>query len=107
VFQSTFRLLIDIEYVLGFESDDADFGNTFAEQNLQFSYAQQGGRANPRKNGDKKSGGKRGGGGQQMTDGITMLRKSLPGIPGQDYPIYGEIPETSFSCDGQVRAKVC
>jgi len=34
--------------------------------------------------------------------GIDMLRMSVPGNPGQDYPIYAEIPETSFTCDGRV-----
>jgi hypothetical protein len=31
-----------------------------------------------------------------------MLEKAIPGIPGQDYPILAEVPETSFSCSGQV-----
>ena len=31
-----------------------------------------------------------------------MLEKSVPGIPGEDYPIYAEVPETAFACDGQV-----
>ena len=28
--------------------------------------------------------------------------QSIPGVPGEDYPIYAEVPETAFSCDGQV-----
>ena len=31
------------------------------------------------------------------------LSESVPGSPGQDYPIYSQVPETSFVCDGQVR----
>ena len=31
-----------------------------------------------------------------------MLMNAVPGVPGEDYPIYGDIPETAFSCDGQV-----
>uniref|UniRef100_A0A0K2TET6 Chitin-binding type-2 domain-containing protein n=1 Tax=Lepeophtheirus salmonis TaxID=72036 RepID=A0A0K2TET6_LEPSM len=27
----------------------------------------------------------------------------IPGVPGEDYPIYNEVPETSFSCEGQVQ----
>ena len=27
---------------------------------------------------------------------------SVPGTPGEDYPIYSEVPETDFSCEGQV-----
>ena len=27
---------------------------------------------------------------------------SVPGNPGEDYPIYAEVPETAFLCDGQV-----
>ncbi|XP_040580702.1 uncharacterized protein [Lepeophtheirus salmonis] len=26
----------------------------------------------------------------------------IPGVPGEDYPIYNEVPKTSFSCEGQV-----
>lgn len=33
---------------------------------------------------------------------LAMLEKSIPGVPGQDYPILAEVPESSFSCDGQV-----
>ena len=49
-----------------------------------------------------------GGGGQAQYGGgasdpnIDMLAKAVPGVPGQDYPIYAEVPETGFSCDGQV-----
>merc|ERR1740131_53300 len=31
-----------------------------------------------------------------------MLQASIPGIPGEDYPIYAEVPESGFACDGQV-----
>merc|ERR1711892_414338 len=30
------------------------------------------------------------------------LEETIPGIPGEDYPIFGEVPESSFVCDGQV-----
>ena len=33
---------------------------------------------------------------------LAMLQGSIPGVPGEDYPIYAEVPETAFSCDGQV-----
>jgi len=33
---------------------------------------------------------------------LAMLEKAVPGIPGEDYPIYGEVPESGFACDGQV-----
>jgi hypothetical protein len=26
---------------------------------------------------------------------------SVPGTPGEDYPILSEVPETAFSCKGQ------
>merc|ERR1719190_225193 len=35
-------------------------------------------------------------------DNIAMLEKAVPGVPGEDYPIYAEVPESGFSCDGQV-----
>jgi len=33
---------------------------------------------------------------------LAMLEKAVPGIPGEDYPIFAEVPESAFSCDGQV-----
>merc|ERR1711923_524500 len=36
------------------------------------------------------------------SDPLAMLLQSVPGVPGEDYPIYAEVPETAFSCDGQV-----
>uniref|UniRef100_A0A0K2TQ41 Putative LOC100901383 [Metaseiulus occidentalis] n=1 Tax=Lepeophtheirus salmonis TaxID=72036 RepID=A0A0K2TQ41_LEPSM len=38
----------------------------------------------------------------EVGDPIAMLEKAIPGVPGQDYPIYAEAPETGFSCDGQI-----
>ena len=34
--------------------------------------------------------------------GLDWLLESVPGTPGEDYPILAEVPETGFSCDGQV-----
>ncbi len=34
--------------------------------------------------------------------GLSMLQTSIPGVPGEDYPILAEVPETAFSCQGQV-----
>merc|ERR550519_1802188 len=33
---------------------------------------------------------------------LAMLEKAVPGVPGEDYPIYAEVPESGFACDGQV-----
>ena len=27
---------------------------------------------------------------------------NIPGVPGEDYPIYAEVPDTGFTCDGLV-----
>ncbi|XP_040583999.1 uncharacterized protein [Lepeophtheirus salmonis] len=35
-------------------------------------------------------------------DPISALEEALPGVPGEDYPIYAEVPDTFFSCDGQI-----
>jgi len=35
-------------------------------------------------------------------DPLSMLQSAIPGVPGEDYPIYAEAPETAFVCDGQV-----
>jgi len=34
--------------------------------------------------------------------GVGSLEETIPGVPGDDYPIFAEVPETSFFCDGQV-----
>merc|ERR1711915_1120036 len=36
------------------------------------------------------------------SDPLAMLQGSIPGVPGEDYPIYAEVPETGFACEGQV-----
>ena len=33
---------------------------------------------------------------------LAALGNSIPGVPGEDYPIYSEVPESGFSCQGQV-----
>ena len=38
----------------------------------------------------------------QTEDQISSLARSVPGIPGEDFPIYGEVPSTSFLCDDRV-----
>jgi len=35
-------------------------------------------------------------------DALSALTSNIPGVPGEDYPIYAEVPETGFTCDGQV-----
>merc|ERR1712106_527595 len=37
---------------------------------------------------------------QDAEDPIAALEGSIPGSPGEDYPIYSSPPETSFLCDG-------
>jgi hypothetical protein len=44
-------------------------------------------------------GGAGGAGGQ---DPLDALGESIPGEPGEDYPILGSVPDTSFECFGQV-----
>merc|ERR1712168_274414 len=43
-----------------------------------------------------------GGGNGGGSGGIADLEVNIPGTPGQDYPIYNEVPLTGFSCDGRV-----
>merc|ERR1711971_1229643 len=33
---------------------------------------------------------------------LAMLQGSIPGVPGEDYPIYAEVPDSGFGCEGQV-----
>merc|ERR1711935_167911 len=35
-------------------------------------------------------------------DPLAGLTNNIPGVPGEDYPIYSQVPETAFACDGQV-----
>merc|ERR1712203_643052 len=37
-----------------------------------------------------------------VADPLAMLQGAIPGVPGEDYPIYAEVPESGFACDGQV-----
>merc|ERR1719273_1314507 len=39
---------------------------------------------------------------QHDHEGLDWLLESVPGNPGEDYPILAEVPETAFTCDGQV-----
>ena len=43
-------------------------------------------------------------GGEQNSPagGGGSLEEAIPGVPGEDYPIFSVVPETSFLCDGQV-----
>ena len=36
-------------------------------------------------------------------DDFETLAQTIPGVAGDDYPIFAEVPDTSFLCDGQVR----
>jgi len=62
--------------------------------------------APPPANGQAQYGGN--GGGQSSPaggddhQGLDWLLKSVPGQPGTDYPIFAEVPETGFGCEGQV-----
>ena len=35
-------------------------------------------------------------------EGEGSLEDSIPGVPGTDYPIYADIPETGFTCEDKV-----
>jgi len=32
----------------------------------------------------------------------STLEESVQGVPGQDYPVYAEVPDTGFLCDGRI-----
>jgi len=38
---------------------------------------------------------------EQRSSFSASLDDVIPGVPGQDYPIFGEAPATRFSCDGK------
>ena len=39
----------------------------------------------------------------QDNGGLDGLAVNIPGLPGQDYPIFAFPPETSFLCDNQIQ----
>ena len=40
--------------------------------------------------------------GAASDDDVGGLEVNIPGIPGEDYPIYANVPDTGFTCDGLV-----
>ena len=72
----------------GYQSDDANFGNQYSAS-AQAQYGENG--LDQYASSDDAS-----------DSNIAMLEKAVPGVPGEDYPIYAEVPETAFACDGQV-----
>merc|ERR1719187_2629139 len=36
-------------------------------------------------------------------DPFVALSEAIPGVPGEDYPIFDVPPETQFSCDGYIQ----
>ena len=40
--------------------------------------------------------------GDAAANGLKMLMNAVPGVPGEDYPIFAEAPETAFACEGKV-----
>jgi len=51
--------------------------------------------------GGSGNGGNGDGAGGAGGSGSGSLEEAIPGVPGDDYPIFAEVPETSFLCDGQ------
>merc|ERR1712083_50948 len=41
-------------------------------------------------------------GADDAVDPLAALASNIPGVPGEDYPIFSEVPESGFSCEGQV-----
>jgi len=77
----------------GFQSDDAGFGNSYSAQNVQPAYS----------NGNQATyGNDQAVYGDNGDSNLAMLEKAVPGTPGEDYPIYAEVPETGFDCEGRV-----
>ena len=35
-------------------------------------------------------------------DDFNLISSSIPGVPGEDYPLFATSPETSFLCDGRI-----
>eukprot|EP00091_Calanus_sinicus_P019176 TRINITY_DN469_c0_g1_i2.p1 TRINITY_DN469_c0_g1~~TRINITY_DN469_c0_g1_i2.p1 ORF type:complete len:184 (-),score=61.17 TRINITY_DN469_c0_g1_i2:190-705(-) len=52
--------------------------------------------------GSYSAGGGGGGGGANDAGADGGLEVNIPGVPGEDYPIYPSVPDTGFTCDGLV-----
>jgi len=39
----------------------------------------------------------------QGEDPLEALANNIPGVPGEDYPIFAEPPQTAFLCDAQIQ----
>jgi hypothetical protein len=37
---------------------------------------------------------------------LSSLENSIPGVPGEDYPILAEVPDNNFSCDEKVNGGI-
>lgn len=40
------------------------------------------------------------------SDRVWSLADAIPGVPDTDYPIFSEIPDTDFSCDGRPEGEI-
>ncbi len=40
--------------------------------------------------------------GTASNPGLKALTRNIPGVPGDDYPVFAEVPKTAFTCEGQV-----
>ena len=78
----------------------ADYGDQAAEYDEQPSYAEE---EQATYEGDQDAAASEDSAADDAAaDPLAMLMKSVPGIPGEDYPIFATAPETEFSCEGQV-----
>ena len=78
----------------------ADYGDQAAEYDEQPSYAEE---EQATYEGDQDAAASEDSAADDAaSDPLAMLMKSVPGIPGEDYPIFATAPETEFSCEGQV-----
>ena len=78
----------------------ADYGDQAAEYDEQPSYAEE---EQASYEGDQDAAASEDSAADDAAaDPLAMLMKSVPGIPGEDYPIFATAPETEFSCEGQV-----
>merc|ERR1711934_794160 len=71
--------------------------STIAVVSSRLRSPRQGGRDS--RQGGRNVGNDKGDDGEEMN--IKMLRMSVPGEPGVDYPILATVPSTSFSCVGK------
>ena len=94
--------VVGVAYTVGVVVDAADVALFLSFNNCSFLVYQDGLESQASELDTRQESGAGAREGEAGGDPIAMLKDSIPGTPGEDYPIYAEAPETKFTCDSRV-----